>query len=82
MLELMACDCRSKCGKGLCLGIDKRIRFADSCRIDSFGNMQNNDEDESNIIKFDGDGEYDNSDIFFDTWCYLLYNVITETSYL
>ena len=47
-MMMLVCDCRKRCTKGSCLCIDNRFEGTDSCNVDSCGNMQNNDEDESN----------------------------------
>ena len=41
--KLLACDCRQECVKGSCLCIHIRTKSTKSCKIDSSGNMQNND---------------------------------------
>ena len=46
VLELLDCAWRKDCVKGSCLYIDYRIKSANSCKINSCGNMRNNDEDE------------------------------------
>ena len=63
VLKLLACEWRKECVKASFLCVDNGINCANSCKINSFGNMQNNDEDESDAICCGSYGEYDDSDL-------------------
>ena len=64
VLEFLASDYRKKCVKEQCLSFDNGLKCTDSCKIDSCGNMRNNDEDKLDTISCNSDGEYDDLDIF------------------